>query len=274
MSLQAFSFPVCETRFLKAGSFIYNFNIIAGSSFSGKETAEDHCFSPELEDIIRTVIGNLDNFQPFSSANFNVFPYKKLWQGVSQMMCKHCWRGLKAYPYILILYLEKKDKQPEKKLGSKQKASWQLHLDSVPQKKRRKRALPLEDAILKDVLPHLETESNVPVLGLQCGNWHKVEKVRGNPEFAGKTESVLADGHQEAAAVRSITGSGAAPREMQPGTTQGGSKENEDAHEENSDCFPDTPARPGIFMRLTSSIFPLSLFFRKPRLTEETHIQD
>lgn len=33
MSLQAFSFPVSETRFLKAGSFIYNFNIIAGSSF-------------------------------------------------------------------------------------------------------------------------------------------------------------------------------------------------------------------------------------------------
>lgn len=34
-------------------------------------------------------------------------PDKKRWQGVSQMMCKHCWRGLKAYPYILMLYLEK-----------------------------------------------------------------------------------------------------------------------------------------------------------------------
>lgn len=33
MSLQAFSFPVNEIRFLKAGSFIYNFDIIAGSSF-------------------------------------------------------------------------------------------------------------------------------------------------------------------------------------------------------------------------------------------------
>lgn len=61
---------------------------------------------------------------------------------------------------------------------------------------------------------------------------------------------MLSGDHQEAAAVRSITGSGATSREMQPGTTQGMAEENDDADEENSNCSPDTPARPGIMSRL------------------------
>lgn len=46
-----------------------------------------------------------------------------------------------------------------------QKASWQPHPDSEPQRKRCKSDLPLEDAILKDIVPYLEAESKVPVLG-------------------------------------------------------------------------------------------------------------
>lgn len=63
------------------------------------------------------------------------------------------------------------------------------------------------------------------------------------------------EGHQEAAAaaLRSRTGSGAAPREMQAETTQGVS-EDEDADEERSECCSDTPAQPGILTRLARSV--------------------
>ncbi|XP_023272415.1 membrane-anchored junction protein-like, partial [Seriola lalandi dorsalis] len=73
---------------------------------SGEEVVGNG-FNQELEDIIRTVLGNLDNLQPFSSTHFNIFPYNKRWEGLPKVMCKHGEKKLKAYPFILILYLEK-----------------------------------------------------------------------------------------------------------------------------------------------------------------------
>lgn len=46
---------------------------------------------------------------------------KKRWEGVSQIMCKHCWRGVKAYPYILTLYLEKNGESEKRKRQTTQK---------------------------------------------------------------------------------------------------------------------------------------------------------
>ncbi|XP_068612234.1 membrane-anchored junction protein [Brachionichthys hirsutus] len=79
MPLQAFSFPVPETRFFKAGSFIYKFQLRGDNAYdlhvtSGEEVLRGNRLNQELEDIIRTVLGNLDNLQPFTSARFNVFP--------------------------------------------------------------------------------------------------------------------------------------------------------------------------------------------------------
>uniref|UniRef100_A0A3B4H3J3 Uncharacterized protein n=2 Tax=Haplochromini TaxID=319058 RepID=A0A3B4H3J3_9CICH len=66
MPLQAFSFPLPETRFFKAGSFIYKFTIRGGSSY--RQGSVIH------SEIIRTVLGNLDDLQPFSSTHYIIFP--------------------------------------------------------------------------------------------------------------------------------------------------------------------------------------------------------
>lgn len=56
-----------------------------------------------------------------------------------------------------------------------------------------------------------------------------------------QAENKRSDGHQQAGAVGSMTGSGAS-HEVQP--------EDESAGEENSHCIPDSPAQPGILTRL------------------------
>ncbi|XP_034413462.1 membrane-anchored junction protein isoform X3 [Cyclopterus lumpus] len=188
MPLQAFSFPFPETRFFKAGSFIFKFKIRGGSSFSGEEVMEEICFYQELEDILRTVLGNLDSLQPFSSAHFNVFPYKKLWKGASKLMCKHGEGRLRAYPFSLILYLEKNTqnegaKQAAEKLSPQKAVAQQLPSVSEPQSKRRRRDSPLEEAILKDLHGDMEAESTVSVVrrSLHCPHAQReVQEDRGH----------------------------------------------------------------------------------------------
>uniref|UniRef100_A0A3Q1ESP0 Uncharacterized protein n=1 Tax=Acanthochromis polyacanthus TaxID=80966 RepID=A0A3Q1ESP0_9TELE len=101
MPLQTFSFPFPETRFFKAGSFIYKFKIRGGSSYR----QDTNWLKPQfrlINEIIRTILGNLDSLQPFSTAHYIVFPYKRRWESV----CKHS-DNLRVYPFVLILYLEK-----------------------------------------------------------------------------------------------------------------------------------------------------------------------
>ncbi|KAK1890493.1 Membrane-anchored junction protein [Dissostichus eleginoides] len=97
-----------------------------------------NCFNQELEEIIRTVLGNLDSLQPFFSAHFNIFPYKKRWEGARQVVPKHGDRKLAAYPYCLTLYLEKnmqheeailKDLNQDFETKSKASAVGRLSLD-------------------------------------------------------------------------------------------------------------------------------------------------
>ncbi|XP_068163956.1 membrane-anchored junction protein isoform X1 [Antennarius striatus] len=160
MPLQAFSFPVPETRFFKAGCFIYKFQIRGGSSYSGEEVLRGNGLNLELEEIIRTVLGNLDNLQPFTSNHFNIFPYKKQWEGMSKMMCTHHERILKAYPFVLILYLEHS--------GKHERWSWEKEVSpeisvSEPPIKRNRSCSPLEEAILKDLINDLDAEQETPL---------------------------------------------------------------------------------------------------------------
>ncbi|KAA8582481.1 hypothetical protein FQN60_006152 [Etheostoma spectabile] len=170
MPLQAFSFPCPETRFFKAGSCIYKFKIRGGSSFRGEKNMGGNCLNQELEDIIRTVLGNLDSLQPFSSSHFIVFPYRKRRKGASKGMCKHGEMNLRAYPFSLILYLEKnvqkeEAKQAEEKLSSEKRVAQQFPPVSEPQSKRHKSDSPLEEAILKDLIKDMVAESEVSVVG-------------------------------------------------------------------------------------------------------------
>ncbi|XP_040886670.1 membrane-anchored junction protein isoform X2 [Toxotes jaculatrix] len=223
---------------------------------SGEEVMAGNCCNQdlELEDIIRTVLGNLDNLQPFSSTHFNVFPYKKQWEGLSKVMCTHDERKLRAYPFILILYLEKNTqngkqaKSPEKEIG-------QHFSVSEPLSKRCKRDSPLEGTILKD----LEAESKVPMVGLHVDNSNAEGEVKEDPRHVDKKGTEGFGKAQLNSGVSMIRGSGS-PGEVQPGTMQDMGEEDG----ENEDSVSGTPVRPGILTRLASHIFPFSLFFKDP----------
>ncbi|XP_035861633.1 membrane-anchored junction protein isoform X3 [Sander lucioperca] len=264
MPLQAFSFPCPETRFFKAGSFIYKFKIRAGSSFRGEKNMGGNCLNQELEEIIRTVLGNLDSLQPFSSSHFIVFPYRKRREGASKVMCKHGERNLRAYPFSLILYLEKnmqneEAKQAEEKLSSEKYVAQQFPPVSEPQSKRHKSDSPLEEAILKDLIKDMEAEGKVSVVGrlsLYCP--HAEREVKEDPGHADKKGSKGFYEPQQKSGVNTVRGSWTAG-EVHPGTIQNMGEEERDEKEENADS-----GALGILTRLASHIFPFSLFFRDP----------
>uniref|UniRef100_A0A8C7WMX9 Uncharacterized protein n=1 Tax=Oryzias sinensis TaxID=183150 RepID=A0A8C7WMX9_9TELE len=103
MSLQAFSFPLPETRYFRAGGLIYQFKIRGGSSFRDEKFTGEDSKNQELEEMIRTVLGNLERLRPFSSAHYTAFPYRKR----RARRCKHAGKRLRFYPFTLLLYLEK-----------------------------------------------------------------------------------------------------------------------------------------------------------------------
>ncbi|KAK9524614.1 hypothetical protein VZT92_016992 [Zoarces viviparus] len=265
MPLQAFSFPFPETRFFKAGSFIYKFKIRGGSSFRGEEVMGENYFHQELEDIVRTVLGNLDSLQPFSSVHFSVFPYKKAWEGASEVMCTQGERRLRAYPFTLILYLEKNTrkegaKQAAEKLSPQKDVAQRFPSVSEPQSKRRRRDSPLEEAILKDLHSDMEAESSVSVVGsfpLHCPHAQRdAQEDRGHVDKKGTRGF---DEPRQKSGVHTVRGSGT------PGEVHSGSKQHmgEEECDEEGESDPGTPVRPGMLSRLASHIFPFSLFFRE-----------
>uniref|UniRef100_A0A8C9UDN9 Membrane anchored junction protein n=1 Tax=Serinus canaria TaxID=9135 RepID=A0A8C9UDN9_SERCA len=92
MSLKPFTYPLPETRFFHAGRHVYKFKIRYGN-FNRYE-------------VIRVILGNLDNLHPFSTDHFTIFPYLSKWERVSKMKFKHENVHLVPYPYICTLYLE------------------------------------------------------------------------------------------------------------------------------------------------------------------------
>ncbi|XP_013770089.1 uncharacterized protein C11orf85 homolog isoform X2 [Pundamilia nyererei] len=184
MPLQAFSFPLPETRFFKAGSFIYKFTIRGGSSYSQQDVMGEVAFNQELEEIIRTVLGNLDDLQPFSSTHYIIFPYKKQWESV----CKHDEMNLSVYPFTLILYLEKNMQNGSQ---SVEENDVRQHIPSIPEPQL-KRDSPLEEAILKDLINDTEAENRVAVTGkLDLVSEHSQGKTKEDPGHVDKPEIVL-----------------------------------------------------------------------------------
>ncbi|RVE60600.1 hypothetical protein OJAV_G00182490 [Oryzias javanicus] len=133
MSLRPFSFPLPETRYLRAGGgLIYKFKIRGGSSFRDEEISGGDSNNQELEEIIRAVLGNLEHLQPFSSVHYTAFPYRKR----RARRCKRAGKKLRFYPFTVLLYLEKNlncGKQIEKDKDVE----------------RRRKNSPLEDATAK-----------------------------------------------------------------------------------------------------------------------------
>uniref|UniRef100_A0A8C5DXJ6 Uncharacterized protein n=1 Tax=Gouania willdenowi TaxID=441366 RepID=A0A8C5DXJ6_GOUWI len=130
MTLQGFSFPLPETRLFHAGGFIYKVKIRGVKREDGFNQEMEvsalilqfpvwrhvsSCYSLEekkkkkcnfylaihlgvcfpLQEIIRSVMGNLDNLQPFSSTHYNVFPciLSISVSSVTQMYASNCERS-------------------------------------------------------------------------------------------------------------------------------------------------------------------------------------
>ncbi|XP_059211027.1 membrane-anchored junction protein isoform X1 [Centropristis striata] len=272
MPLQAFSFPFPETRFFRAGSFIYKFKIRGSISFRGDQVRRLNCLSEELEEIIRTVLGNLDSLQPFSSAHFNIYPYKKQWEGASKVTSKHGEGTLRAYPFSLILYLERKmqnedTKQAEKKMSPEKEVAQNFPSASEP-KSKRKRYSPLEDAILKYLLEDLEAESKLSMAGPCLQRPRAERKVKEHPGHVDKKGSKGFDELRQKSGVIPIRGS-ETPSEVHPGSIQHMGEEveeveeeEEEEEEEDADLVPEEPVKPGILVRLASHIFPFSWLFK------------
>ncbi|XP_069573074.1 membrane-anchored junction protein [Brachyistius frenatus] len=246
MALQAFSFPFPETRIFKAGSFIYKFKIRGGTSYREEEVLGENCFNQELEEIVRTVLSNLDSLQPFSTTHHTVFPYKRRWEGV----CRHAETRMRVYPFILILYLEK-NTQPGKQA---KKRSSRDEVMQQPESKRCNRDSPLEDAILKDLIEDMDTEFKGPTAGeVDLCNLHAERAVKGDPGHVDKKGTKAPDNLPLKSGVGMI-GRSVSPGEARP--------EVEPDMGEEEEGRPGTPVKRGLLAKLASHIFPLSWFFR------------
>uniref|UniRef100_A0A803VHS0 Membrane anchored junction protein n=1 Tax=Ficedula albicollis TaxID=59894 RepID=A0A803VHS0_FICAL len=106
MSLKPFAYPLPETRFLHAGRHVYKFKLRYGNFNSSPNLGLTESAAKESEEVIRVILGNLDDLHPFSTDHFTVFPYLSKWEQVSKMKFKHENVHLVPYPYICTLYLE------------------------------------------------------------------------------------------------------------------------------------------------------------------------
>ncbi|XP_041634718.1 membrane-anchored junction protein [Cheilinus undulatus] len=264
MPLSAFSFPVPETRILRAGSQIFKFKIRGGSSPSGEEVIGGQSFSTEFEEIVRTVLGNLDSLQPFSSTNFNVFPYKKPWEDASKTMCKQCDRNLRAHPFTLIVYLEKNMVNGRLRGGKLNLEKDTAHYPPVsePQSKRCRRDSPLEEAIVQPFIADLEAESEGFIAGLHDDLCTREETMRDDPGQADKKGTKGSVGPQQKSGISTV-GESWTPGKLHPGNKQEMIQEEEE-EEESTDSVFGKPKRPGILTRLASHVFPFSLFLNDP----------
>ncbi|XP_038130721.1 membrane-anchored junction protein [Cyprinodon tularosa] len=159
MAGRPFSFQFSQSRYIKAGSLIYRFKIRGGSSFSEDEVLKDEGFDQQMEEIVRTVLAALDCLQPFSTPHYNVFPYKKR----CRKFCRHHQRKLLIYPFIIIIYLQKK-----KRLGEITQETKQRQLPTVfdePRPECSCRNSTLEEAIIEEIFRDMGTGCTFSVAG-------------------------------------------------------------------------------------------------------------
>ncbi|XP_029695582.1 membrane-anchored junction protein isoform X3 [Takifugu rubripes] len=229
-----------ETRFFRGGNVIYKFEIRRNSGKIRK------CFRQELRRIVRTVLGNLNSLQPFSSIHFNVFPYKRRWRGAAKVMCSQHESDLKVFPFVLIVCLE--EKKASFSSTEDCDTSCSIKGGEEPEQsppKRCRRGSPLEDAVLQELEKELEYESKVCVISEQ---------------------------HRSAPAGEEVQQSGGDVAEQNSGSsevrpeTEHSSRSEDESDEDGEDARPgpDAPARPGLLTRLASYIFPFSLFVKEP----------
>ncbi|OWK52717.1 Uncharacterized protein C11orf85 [Lonchura striata] len=86
MSLKPFTYPLPETRFLHAGRHVYKFKIRYGNFNSSPKLSLTESAAKELEEVIRVILGNLDDLHPFSTHHFTIFPCKEVNKGSDELV--------------------------------------------------------------------------------------------------------------------------------------------------------------------------------------------
>ncbi|KAK7909560.1 hypothetical protein WMY93_014244 [Mugilogobius chulae] len=216
----------------------HKFYICGGVSYSDVKASGELCYDldQEMEDIIRTVLGNLERLQPFSSPHFHVYPHKKAWDRESGVQCADDHRDLKAYPFILLLHLEKnthctdshtRDRPVKKTRTQMSYKEEEVDVEYVPCLKRRRTDSTLEDTILQDLVKDMEADGEVSVLRPSESDFHLQQ-----------------DSPQEDKLVEMSS-----------------DEEEEDEYEAAAE---DTPVTSGTISTLVRRLFPFSLFFGSP----------
>ncbi|XP_076026938.1 uncharacterized protein majin [Genypterus blacodes] len=224
--------------------------------FSGKKVTGRNNVNQEMEDIIRTVLANLDSPQPFSSTHFNVFPYKKPWRRASKVMFKHGEEKLAAYPFIFILYLENNTLHGSQAKAKRATGKEETPSCSVvePQPKRSRRDSPLEEAILKGLMMDMEM-TPVSVDGQHAER--QIREETGSDGRNGSQGFVDSQGGEVCVLRLVNTDEEDVPPE------EGEDDEQSDQPGTNVDSPAGSAVRPALLTRLASHIFPFSLFFRE-----------
>ncbi|XP_018962330.1 membrane-anchored junction protein isoform X2 [Cyprinus carpio] len=236
MSIQAFSFPVPETRFFQAGQQVFKFKIRRGdmSSVHEEEMLYGALVSEELENAVRAVLANLDGLHPFTTQHFNIFPYTSKWEQVSKMKFMKEGVKLSPYPFLITLYVEYRE--PAFPYAVKNTNAW-----NTPEKQ----------SILKSPLCASEpmmTDQSTAMDHPEEGTMNQHKDNKQTPECFQESPS-SANGAEEM-----VCGS---ENSCLP------APDVHDACPESPDPNSTTGQNTGIITRMASSLFPFSLFFRK-----------
>ncbi|XP_073716063.1 uncharacterized protein [Misgurnus anguillicaudatus] len=239
MSIQAFSYPVPETRFFQAGQHVYKCRIRKGERSSNCEECmlDEELVNEELEDAVRAVLANLDGLHPFTTQHFNIFPYKSKWEQVSKLRFMREGVKLSAYPFLITLYVECREPTGRSVLNT-----------SVCNLPERETILLAGDTLVKDQT----TAVAHPEEGVMSqGNQHK-------PSLENLQESLcLADGAEGMVCGISLNACSVVLFLLQIHA------ESDDAVPETSNPESVTGQNTGIITKLASSLFPFSMFFHK-----------
>ncbi|XP_063043699.1 glycoprotein hormone alpha-2 [Engraulis encrasicolus] len=244
MPVQAFSFPVPETRFFQAGRCVFKFKITCGGNYSGEDMAYDDFVNEELEDTIRITLANLDALQPFATKHFIVFPYKCKWERVSKLRFALDGAKLSLYPYLITLYVEPRlqshentvDKQTEEwciaETGSLQESAPCPSSPGRP-RKRSKREQPQECAL--------------PQPSMDAHNQQQCDE--DSPEQVDEAEEIVYDSKANAEGSEENMQEEALTEELLY-------EENDDAEEEEQESPEE--GKPSILTRIARATFPFS----------------
>ncbi|XP_021333820.1 membrane-anchored junction protein isoform X2 [Danio rerio] len=243
MAIQAFTFPLPETRFFLAEQRVFKFKIRRGdmSSIDEEDMLDGALVSEELENAVRAVLANLDDLHPFTTQNFNIFPYKRKWEQVSKMRFTKEGQDLIPYPFLITLYVEYRE--PAFQHTVTNTSDWNT-AETFPTMKRAQCAC-------EPLKMHQTTVMDPPEEGNM--SQHKQNKLSSEDLQCCQESPFSAIGAEAMVCGTKIHADSDATCLQEPEVCDAAPKSHDSNSGQNS----------GIIARMASSLFPFSVFFNK-----------